>query len=59
VRTGLIALGALLVLSEATSAADLTLRPRPVPRHAIESHSARPQQQMLFDEFIHWLRRHR
>jgi hypothetical protein len=59
VRTGLIALGALLVLSEATNAADLTLRPRPVPRPAIESRSARPQQQMLFDEFIHWLRRHR
>jgi hypothetical protein len=59
VRTGLIALGAFLGLSQATNAADLMLRPRPMQRPATESRTAPPQQQMLFDEFLRWLRQRR
>jgi hypothetical protein len=60
VRTGLIALGAFLALSQATNAAELMLRPRPVLRPATESRTAPPQQQqMLFDEFLRWLRQRR
>jgi hypothetical protein len=62
VRTGLIALGAFLILSQATNAADMTLRPRPVPKPAVERRTAPPpppQQQMLFEEFLEWLRQRR
>jgi len=57
----LIALGAFLTLGQAANAADLTLRPRPVPRPAAESHTAPPQQQqqMPLEEIFHWLRRRR
>jgi hypothetical protein len=56
VRTGLITLGAFLALGQAANAADLMLRPRSVLRPATESRIAPAQQQMLFDEFLRWLR---
>jgi hypothetical protein len=59
VRTGLIAFGALLTVSQATNAADLMLRPRPVLRPASESRTAPAQQKILFEEFFHWLRQRR
>jgi hypothetical protein len=64
VRIGLIVFGALLGLSflglsQATNAADLMLRPRPALRPAVESRTVPAQQQMLFGEFLRWLRRHR
>jgi hypothetical protein len=56
----LIALGAFLTLSQATNAADLKLRPRPVPRPAAESRAVPPQQQQMpLEEIFHWLRRRR
>jgi D-Tyr-tRNAtyr deacylase len=61
VRTGLVALGAFLILSQATNAADMKPRPRPMPKPAAtESRTAPPQQQqMLFEEFLEWLRQRR
>jgi len=60
VRTGLIALGAFLTLSQATNAAELTLQPRPVLRPAAESRTApAPRRQMLLEEIFPWLRRQR
>jgi hypothetical protein len=56
VRTGLIALGAFLALSQATTAADLVLRPQLVLRPVAQSRTVSPQQRMLFEEFFHWLR---
>jgi hypothetical protein len=56
----LIALGAFLILSQAANAADLTLRPRPVPRPASESRvPPLQQQQMRLEEIFPWLRRQR
>jgi hypothetical protein len=56
----LIALGAFLTLVQAANAADLRLRPRPVPRPAAENRiPPAQQQQMRLEEIFPWLRRQR